>query len=312
MSGFGILLDRRDGVLAFLHQLPGLFQRAGHFVVNFIVANEFAERALAVSDAIDKLRRLVDDGVEILSRLGRDHRAVDEWSAFRCARLDFNDLAADHALGTDLRGCIGKQQMSVARIQVQSEYQRRIRPAGRAQVDRGNGPRLQAADAHGRSNADAIEPIKTHVDAEPAGPQSLAIAHGEQAVGRPTHGKQHQHAGQRGLSATANASSARPSRFVRGYYTTRAGQAPNGRIGRALAKRVLVDCGHRPWWRRAMRAALVTVILIGGWLAAADPGPNAQRGQAHLTTKAYVPAAWSRQSYDRAWKPLGRRRGQAR
>lgn len=51
-----------------------------------------------------------------------------------------------------------------------------------------------------------------------------------------------------------------------------------------------------------MRAALVTVILIGGWLAAADPGPNAQRGQAHLTTKAYVPAAWSRQSYDRAWK----------
>jgi hypothetical protein len=51
-----------------------------------------------------------------------------------------------------------------------------------------------------------------------------------------------------------------------------------------------------------MRLTVLVLTLAGGWLAAAEGGPDAARGRHWLTTKAYVPAAWSRGSYDEAWR----------
>jgi len=51
-----------------------------------------------------------------------------------------------------------------------------------------------------------------------------------------------------------------------------------------------------------MRSVVVALMFVGGWLAAAEGGPDATRGRRWLTTKAYVPAAWSRGAYDQAWR----------
>jgi hypothetical protein len=95
------------------------------------------------------------------------------------ARVDLDDLAADHALADDLHAGVGADE--VAQLAVEAQPQHHVAAGRRRRLDRLDLPGLDPLDTDASPHLDAVDLPKADSHVEGIAPEPLPAADREQA-----------------------------------------------------------------------------------------------------------------------------------